>query len=96
MRDFNLKTGRLASGEPFDLETGFVLDQEPASSVKVHLTAVVTADLERNAHRLPKPEIDVTLSGQGYPAEGVPVQVRAESLEADIGQELLSDLMASR
>ena len=52
MRDFNLKTGRLASGEPFDLETDFVLDQEPALSVKVHLAATVTADLERNAHRL--------------------------------------------
>jgi AsmA protein len=88
VRDFNLETGRLASGEPFDLETGFVLDQAPDSSLKVHLTAVVIADLERNTHRLQKPEIDVTLSGQGYPAEGVPVQVRAESLEADIGQEL--------
>jgi AsmA protein len=88
VRDFDLETGRLASGEPFDLETGFVLDQAPDSSLKVHLTAVVTADLERNTHRLQKPEIDVTLSGQGYPAEGVPVQVRAESLEADIGQEL--------
>ena len=88
VRDFNLETGRLASGEPFDLETGFVLDQAPDSSLKVHLTAVVTADLERNTHRLEKPEIDVTLSGQGYPAEGVPVQVRAESLDADIGQEL--------
>jgi AsmA protein len=88
VREFNLETGRLASGEPFNLETGFVLDQAPDSSLKLHLTAVVTADLERDTHRLEKPEIDVTLSGQGYPAEGVPVQVRAESLEADIGQEL--------
>ena len=88
VRDFSLETGRLASGEPFDLKTGFVLDQEPSSSIEVHLAAAVTADLERNTHRLAKPEIDVTFSGQGYPAEGVPVQVRAETLEADIGQEL--------
>lgn len=88
VRDFNLKTGRLASGEPFELTTEFVLDQDPAQSVKVHLAATVTADLERNAHRLTKPEIDVTLSGQGYPEEGVPVQVRASSLDADIGKEL--------
>ena len=88
VRDFSLATGRLASGEPFDLETGFVLDQEPDSSIKVHLTAAVTADLERNTHRLARPEIDVTLSGQGRPADGIPVQVRAESLHADIGQEL--------
>jgi AsmA protein len=88
VRDFELKTGRLESGEPFDLTTGFVLDQEPALSVKVHLATTVTADLERNAHRLADPVIDVTLSGQGYPPDGVPVQVRAKSLQADIGQEL--------
>lgn len=88
VRDFELKTGRLESGEPFALTTGFVLDQGAALSVKVHLAATVTADLERNAHRLAEPEIDVTLSGQGYPGEGVPVQVRASSLLADIGQEL--------
>ncbi|MGH8177615.1 MAG: AsmA family protein [Steroidobacter sp.] len=88
VRDFNLETGRLASGAPFNLQTSFVLDQEPASSIKVHLAAMVTADLERNTHRLADPEIDITFSGQGYPAEGVPVQLRAKSLQADIGQEL--------
>jgi AsmA protein len=88
VRDFELKTGRLASGEPFQLTTGFVFDQGAGLSVKVHLAATVTADLERNAHRLAEPEIDVTLSGQGYPEEGVPVQVRASSLLADIGQKL--------
>lgn len=87
VRDFNLETGRLASGEPFDFKTDFVLDQEPISA-KVHLAARVTADLERNAHRLADPEIDVTLSGQGYPRDGVAVKVRAGSLTADIGQKL--------
>ncbi len=87
VRDFNLETGPLQSGEPFDLTTGFVLDQEPSMSIKVHLATHVTADLERNAHRLADPEIDITLSGQGYPGEGVPVRVRAKALEADIGQE---------
>lgn len=88
VRDFHLKTGRLESGEPFELATDFVLDQDRSLSVKVHLAATVTADLERKAHRLAEPEIDVTVFGQGYPADGVPVQVRAKSLEADIGREL--------
>lgn len=87
VRDFNLETGRLQSGEPFDLKTSFVLDQGSSLSVQVHLAATVTADLERNAHRLAEPEIAVTLSGPGYPAAGVPVEVRANVLEADIGQE---------
>ena len=88
VRDFNLKTGRLASGDPFDFTTDFVLDQDRSLSAKVKVAATVTADLRRNVHRLAEPKIDVTVSGQGYPADGVPVEVRAKSLEADIGREL--------
>ncbi|HKQ15496.1 MAG TPA: AsmA family protein [Steroidobacteraceae bacterium] len=90
VRDFNLKTGRLASGEPFDFATDFVLDQDRSLTAKVKVAAKVTADLERNVHRLAAPKIDVTVSGAGYPANGVPVEVRAQSLEADIGKELYS------
>ncbi len=88
VRDFHLKTGRFASGETFPLALDFVLDQDRSLIVKVRLAANVTADLERNAHRLAEPEIDLTVSGQGYPADGVPVEVRARALEADVGQEL--------
>jgi AsmA protein len=88
VRDFNLKTGRLASGEPFDFATDFVLDQDRSLSARVKVEARVTADLERNVHRLAEPKIDVVVTGAGYPADGVPVEVRAKSLEADIGREL--------
>ena len=87
VRDFNLDTGRLESGQPFKLTSDFVLDQDAALSVKVHVSTTVTADLERNIHRLAEPEIDVTVSGQGYPADGIPVKIRAKSLESDIGHE---------
>jgi AsmA protein len=88
VRDFHLETGRLASGEAFPLALDFVLDQDRSLVVKVKVAADVTADLERNAHRLADPKIDLTVSGQGYPADGVPVEVRAKSLEADVGQKL--------
>lgn len=88
IRDFNLQTGRLRSGEPFDLKLDLIFDQDASLSVKVHVATTVTADLERNAHRLAQPEIDVTISGPGYPAAGVPVQIRADSLSTDIGREL--------
>jgi len=88
VRDFNLETGRLESGRPFDLKTGFVFDQDASLSVRVHLASTVTADLERNIHRLADPEIDVTVSGQGYPPDGIPVQIRAKSLTADIGRKV--------
>ncbi|AMN47973.1 hypothetical protein ACG33_12870 [Steroidobacter denitrificans] len=86
VRDFNLKTGRLQSGEPFDFTAGFVLEQEASFSIKVHVVTHITADLERNVYRLAEPEIDVTLSGPEYPREGLPFQVRAGVLEADIGR----------
>lgn len=89
IRDFNLDTGRLASGQPFELTTGFVFDQDASLSIKMHLATTVTADLERNIHRLADPEIAVTVLGQGYPPEGIPVQIRAQSLSADIGRKAL-------
>jgi len=86
LREFNLTTGRLASGEPFDLKSDFVLDEGKALSIKGHVATTVTADLERNAHRLADPAIDFTVSGSGFPPEGLPVRVRAHSLTLDIGQ----------
>jgi AsmA protein len=87
IRNFNVATGRLASGEPFDFKTDFVFDQDASLSVKVSMASEITADLKRNIHRLADPTIDVTLTGQGYPAEGIPVQIRAAAIESDIGQE---------
>lgn len=87
IRDFNLKTGRLESGEPFDLTTDLVLEQDASLSVKVHMTTAVTVDLKRNVHLLAEPGIDLTLSGPGYPQQGVEVRIRANSLRADIGQQ---------
>lgn len=87
VRNFNLQTGRLASGEPFDVETDFVFDQDESLSVKVALKSGVTADLERNVHRLTGPAIDLTLSGTGYPQAGIPVSIRADRIESDLGHE---------
>lgn len=87
VRDFHLETGRLVSGEPFDLETQFVLEESPALTAVIALQARVTADLERNVHQLANPRIDVVLTGQGYPADGNKIEVQASVLEADIGQE---------
>jgi len=85
LREFNLTTGRLASGEPFDLKSDFVLDEGKALSIKGHVATTVTANLERNAHQLADPAIDVTVSGTGFPPEGLPVRIRAHSLVLDIG-----------
>ncbi len=88
VRDFSLESGRFQSGEAFPLKFGFVLEEGNALSLKVHVESTATADLAGNRHRLDDPEIEVTVSGQGYPPEGIPVQVRARSVSLDIGQEV--------
>lgn len=87
VRNFNVSTGRLASGEPFELETDFVFDQDDSLSVTVAMKSAVTADLERNVHRLAEPTIDLTLTGTGYPQEGIAVSIRAGAIESDLGRE---------
>jgi len=88
VREFNLESGSLQSGKPFDLKTNFVFDQDAAMSVKVDVGTAVTADFERNVHQLAAPKIDLIISGQGYPKDGVPVQIRAKSLQADVGNKI--------
>jgi AsmA protein len=87
IRDFNLTTGRLQSGQPFELQTDFTLDEDASLSVGVKLLTTVTADLERNVHQLAKPQIDLKLTGQGYPKDGIAVQVRADNITAAVGHE---------
>lgn len=88
VREFNLESGSLASGKPFDLKTSFVFDQDAAMSVKVDVGTTVTADFERNVHTLGAPKIDLIITGQGYPAAGVPVEIRAKTLQADVGNKV--------
>ncbi len=88
IRDVQLKTGRFASGEPFDLTLECIVDQEPAQSVRVKLESTVTADLAHSQYRLDAPKIGLVLSGQGYPEKGVPVDVQAQRAAADTKNEL--------
>src|SRR5690606_7835039 len=50
LRDFNLTTGRLASGEPFDLETDFTFDQDASLSLAVKMTSEITSDFGCKVH----------------------------------------------
>ena len=88
VREFNLESGSLQSGKPFDLKTRFVFDQDAAMSVKVDVGTTVTADFDSNVHTLAAPKIDLTITGQGYPKAGVPVEIRAKSLQADVGKKV--------
>lgn len=87
VREFNLSTGRIASGEPFDFETDFIFDQDESLSLQVGVKSEITADLKANIFRLNDPSIDLKLSGAEYPQDGIPVQIRAASIESDLGRQ---------
>lgn len=88
--EFNLETGRLASGEPFTVESGFLLSLSPELAVRMVMTATVTADLESNVHELARPSLEAVVTGAGYPSAGLPFKVQAESARLDVGQEQYS------
>lgn len=88
IRNFNLRTGRLESGKPFKIDTDFLFEQGASLVAEVRLAGEMTADLEQNAYRLAEPAIDVTVRGEGYPADGIPIAIRAQTLAADVAQDV--------
>jgi len=85
--EFNLETGRLASGEPFDLRSSLLLTMSPELSLRTTVAAEVTADFAANVHALSGIAIDVTALGSGFPAEGQDVRIRAQRASLDVAQE---------
>jgi AsmA protein len=86
--NFNFTTGRLAAAEPFAVKTEFVLQQDP-SSIKVKFTSTVNADMQQHRYEMSKPDIDLTLSGPGYPADGLSVKLKAAALNVNLAKQTL-------
>ncbi len=82
----NLKTGRLAAGNPFDVTLEGTVARDNQTFVDVALKTEATADLERNSYSFSKPQIDLTLKGAAYPPAGLPIKVRSSSLDLDLAQ----------
>jgi len=84
LREVELETGRLASGKPVDLEAGFVFEQDASLQAKTALQSKLTADFEAQRFSLTEPRLEVELRGEGFPAAGVPLSLRSESVVADV------------
>ncbi len=82
----NLKTGRLAAGNPFDVTLDGTVTRDQQTFVDVALKTEATVDLERNSYSLSKPQIDLTLKGAAYPPRGLQIKVRSSSLDLNVAQ----------
>jgi AsmA protein len=89
LRALSLDTGRLESGKPFALNLGFTLLQGKSLEAAVRLQGETTLDLDARRYRLAAPQLELQLKGAGLPAAGLPVQLRFDSIDADLSAQTL-------
>lgn len=81
---FNFSTGRLEPGQPFDLDSSFTLQRGADLNLDAKLVANITADLDAERYQLSKPGITLLLKGEDYPKNGLPVNIHAAAIVADL------------
>jgi AsmA protein len=81
---FNLETGALKPGQPFDLQLAGTVQQAKGLEVQLDLRGQATLDTDASRYQLASPTLKLQLKGSGFPAEGLPVEVRFASIDADL------------
>ncbi|MGD9843488.1 MAG: AsmA family protein, partial [Steroidobacteraceae bacterium] len=81
--NFNFNTGKLQPGQPFDLDSSFTLQRGAALHLDAQLAATITADTDNNQYILQQPVFTLTLKGEGYSPDGMPVNLEANSIVAN-------------
>lgn len=86
LSQFNLETGRIEAGDPFDLKTDFNYQHSADLTVASKVAARITADPNGQLYLLEKADMAFALKGPTYPAEGLPVKITADKVQADLGK----------
>ena len=86
LSQFNLDTGRIAAGDPFDLATDFNYQHSPELNVASKLKATITADPNGQRYSLQNADIALALKGPTYPADGMPVTITADNIQSDLNK----------
>ncbi|MDE2220242.1 MAG: AsmA family protein [Gammaproteobacteria bacterium] len=89
VRNFNLETGALRPGQAFDLQLGGTVRQAKGLEVQIDLRGQATLDTAASRYQLAKPEVKLQLKGSGFPAEGLPVELRFAGIDADLKAQTL-------
>ena len=84
VRGFNLETGALKPGQPFDLQLAGTVQQAKGLEVQLDLRGQATFDTDASRNQLAGPTLKLQLRGSGLPAKGLPVEVRFASIDADL------------
>ena len=89
VRGFNLETGALKPGQPFDLQLGGTVQQAKGLEAQLDLRGQATLDTDASRYQLARPTLKLQLKGSGFPADGLPVEVRFDSIDADLKAQTL-------
>lgn len=93
IRDFNLSTGNISSGKPFDFKIDMVVEQDKQPPMPVKVSAVVAADFDAQKHTLDDFQLDTrwfSEAAAGKKTDGVPVALKVKSLALDMKQQTLA------
>ena len=84
VRGLELETGALAGGRPFELKLAGTVQQGGTLTVAMKLHGRATLDPDASRYQLAAPEFELALKGSGLPEAGLPVQLRFDSIDADL------------
>ncbi|MGF1613502.1 MAG: AsmA family protein [Gammaproteobacteria bacterium] len=87
---FNLRTGALKAGEPFDLSLDLGVESaSPALKASARLTGEVNADLQQQRYHFEGMTLAIDAKGESLPAGGVVAEVKT-TLTADLQTQTLN------
>jgi AsmA protein len=86
---FNLETGALKPGQPFDLQLAGTVQQAKGLEIQLDLRGQATLDMDASRYQLAAPTLKLQLKGSGFPADGLPVELRFASIDADLNAQTL-------
>ncbi len=89
VRGFNLETGALKPRQPFELQIGGTVQQAKGLEVQLDLRGQATLDAGASRYQLAAPTLKLQLKGAGFPAEGLPVELRFASIDADLNAQTI-------
>lgn len=83
LSSFNVTTGKLEPGKPFDFKSNFKLQRGNGMNIDTQLSANITADMDNSLYDIKQPDIALLLKSASYP-KGLNVNIKASSIAADL------------
>jgi AsmA protein len=90
VRSLNLETGALHAAQPFDLQLSGTVQQSKTLTVGLDLRGRATLYPDASRYLLAAPVIKLQLTGEGFPAAGLAVELRFASADADLNAQTLN------